>query len=241
MRMHLIMLVLLLNCFALSYGQQVKFTKNQDIFTIECESYDYDVFRGKYNDFALVDSTNTTEIDSIITVQNQGDTLSVFISKEGFVAFCYYQSGEYHLSELQAFTRSYGDNLGYINYLDINNDNKLEFVTEIGSDEGNAMYVFTYRKMMDDGYSYRDYENIITHEFEYPSFPYTGDSTQYDNIEYVKISHNKLYLLYGYWKPGSMDSQCQLRYGMLDYTRDKAKEIYFRPISFITLKQWEKL
>ncbi|GEM_PF-6098682 len=239
MRPHLIMLVIILNCCAISYGSQVKLVKNQDIYTIECPDVYYDLLSGKNNYMAWIDSTSTAPIDTIITVQNQGDTLSVFISNRGFVAFCLYQAGEYKLEEVQ--TMYYDENLKYFHYLDVNRDNKLEFVVITGDDEGCYMHVYTYSKVIgkDSNSSYNYYETVEKQELNYPGSFYTDNSSDYVDLKYVKISHNKLYALYDHWEPGSEYSK--LRYGMLDYTRDKAKEIYFRPISFITLKKWNKL
>jgi len=239
MRVKILLLALLLSCFALGYAEQVRFIKNNDTYMVTCPSVYYDVLTGENTDYALIDSTNTAPIDSIVTLQNQGDSLVIIIQKRGFVAFCHYQSGKIQLDELQPMY--YDENLKYFNYLDVNKDNKLEFVSVTGDDEVRYMHVYSYNKVIgkDSDSSYNYFETVEKQELSYPEFSYTGNSNDYENLEYVKISHNKLYVLYGYWQAGSEDSK--LRYGTLDYTRDQAREIYFRPISFITLKQWEKL
>lgn len=239
MRMKILLLALILFSLGLEYAVQVNFVKNNDTYMVTCPSVYYDVLTGKNTDYAFIDSTNTAPIDSIVTVQNLGDSLVIFIKKRGFAAFCHYQSGEIQLDELQPMY--YDENLKYFYYLDVNKDNKLEFVILTGDDEGCYLQVYSYNKGIykDSNSSFNYFQTVVKQEVSYPDYPYTDDSSDHRDLVFVKISHNMLYVLYAYWQSGSEYSE--LRYGMLDYTRDEAKEIFFRPISSISLKKWNKL
>lgn len=239
MRLHLLLFIFMICCIALGHANSLIFSKDQKTYSIECtgvlSALVDNAMHAVINDFPSSNTTNVAKVDSIITVQNQGDTLFVFISDNKFVAFCYVQSGIYQLSEVLAMYD--GESLFYINHLDVNHDNKLEFVSVIGDGINNKLYVHSYYKNLLNGKPSRSFEIVIEQKISFP--PESEFFNTFGQTGYSKISHNKFYIIHEFCYDRSGSYLC--RYGTLDYTRDKEREIYFKPISFITLKRWKRL
>ncbi len=241
MRLRLLLLVILISCYTLGNADTYIFTKEQKSYPIECTGLSSglvdNVMFGAINDFQSSNPTNVAKIDSIITVRNQGDTLAVFIAQNKFVAYCYAKSGVYQLSEV--LTLYDGEILYYINYLDVNNDNELEFISVTGNGINDRLYVHTYHKYLFDGVPSSSFANVIEQVVNFPNEPNNDSIDSLDKIGYFRISHNKFYIIHGYSQDSS--GSYLYRYGTLDYTRDKEREIYFKPISSISLKRWKRL
>lgn len=227
----IVILLILVNCLAIGYCYEFTLTKDKNSYTIVHYQSLQAISKYSFGN-EIPDSTNSMAIDSVIVVPDRGDTIFVFIAHENGAFYCLKQGGRYKSLFEQSLPYEF---LWEFHSLDINKDGNLDFVAFQGDDEGNASYtVLSYDKQNKDiiGLYFSDYCGVCT-ESEQPIIEQSA-----------KIKNNKLYIVYGYFPlnyfpPGTFMNQV-VKYGVLDYTRDKTREIYFRPISVTTPEKWAK-
>lgn len=228
-KIRLVIVLLFLTCFGIVYGFEYNFVKGQDNYQINSNKSLYDMT--KWGDFAIPDSVTTVEIDSVIIVHDKSDTIYVFLWYYNLAFFC--------LKQHESFSLLYDQGLSYEGWfdlycLDVNKDGNLDFVYQHGDECNQYLTILTY--------DYYNKDFILISNTDY--FYFEGTSGDEPSIfQRVKVRKNKLYILYGFFPVKtnpSDENKVVIKYGVLDYSRDKTREIYFRPIGVITPEKWNK-
>lgn len=220
MRIKLMALTLMLLFVAIAYGDQITLQYNLEDYVVNWNSsrfgsLEYGLGRPEYGEISM---NEPNVVDSIIVVMDKTDSLYVFVNHHEYLIYCLKQNGEYTFMDFQSIEF---DRLDALYHLDINKDGTNELVS-IYTDIG-------YLGITIQSYHYEDKSLSIIFEHVY-------DPSEENPGPYTKIRHGKLYMAYG----SSGKKGPYLKYGVLDYTRDKTREIYFRPISITTPEKWVK-
>ncbi len=223
MNIRLVIFLLFLTCLGIVYGYDYTFVMGQDKYQVNSNRSLNDMT--KWGDTAIPDSVTTVAIDSLVIVHDKSDTIYVFLWYYNLVFFCLKQHGSFTLLYNQDLTCE-----GWFDLycLDINRDGNLDFVYHHGDECNQYLTIITYN------YHNKDFQFISNDDKYY----FEGDVSQR-----VKVRRNKLYILYGFFPintSSSEENKCFIKYGVLNYSRDKTREIYFSPISVITPEKWNK-
>lgn len=225
------MILVFVHCVAVGYSYEFTLTKGTEVYKVESNRTLYDIFKYHIgND--TPDSTNTERIDSLIVVQDRNDSIYVFINQGCFAFYCIKQEGKFILSYVQNLLYVF---LWEFQYLDINKDGNLDLVAFYGAENEDFYDVLSI------DYHSKEFSKIYHSDY----YRFITDSEHSTINHAVKIRNHKLYMSYAcfpmiYNLPDTPWGGQVLKYGVLDYTRDKTRELYFRPVSVITVKQWNK-
>lgn len=181
-----------------------------DIYNIITE-YPLSIYWKDYDTEPQKEYIIKNDFNKIFIKTNTNDSLYVFIIKNSFFAYCVKKNNFFYLSKLQPLV--YDTFLNDFEYLDLDNDGNLEFITVYGDDSNFEIAVDRFDVTKQKYVEVLKYSNLI--------------------IPQLKIKNNVVYILY------SLDEGIPTRYGKLDYSKDETQEIYFMPISNILLKDWE--
>ncbi len=199
--------------FSYLFGEQIVFNKGNLSFKISYEESSYS---------SLFEKQKVIDVDSLFVINERSDSIYVFFVDKRMIFFCSKKNDCYNLFDVQ------GDEYEmffYFFYIDLNNDNLKEIIIFSTNDEEGRVSIFKFDN------EYKDLKLIFKHDYYYYKFSegITDD---------VKIKNGKIYFLYS--PPSTENEKFILKKGMIDFTNDKSKEIYFSPISIITKEEWEK-
>ena len=197
----------------LIYTEEIQFYKDEISYTINYKNIEYPIWK---------EYSKEIRVDSVFTVcESTNNSLIVFIKDQEFIAYCFEKNGEISLTNLQ--TEEY-DFLNNYYFLDINGDNKIDFVSIWGNESTYSISIYNYYERLSK------YVEVFTYDFAYFAL------SDIDKI--IKVKDNKLFNLYGV-SLQSNEKQI-MKYGLVDYSKDKTKEFFFRPISITSKEQWNK-
>lgn len=207
-------IIMLIGLCSFLHGDQTFFKNNMDIYNIVFDKSDFGY---------LFEHSSFLVIDSVLSINEKEDSLYAFFKNSNEIYYCKKNNNEYHVFYVQK--DEYEKCYCFINY-DVNNDSTKEIVTFYTLEGKGLISVFKYDKNL------CTLQKLLQHE--YFLYMYLENL-----LTDVKIRNDKIYFIYS---PCSIvNEKFFLKVGIIDYTNDLSKEIYFKPISIISEEEWNRL
>lgn len=215
----LICLLLVINIYSKVFCFEFKVVNNFNTYNIVSQT-NIDDFRSYFPfDMSKYNLSTAINIDSISVIKGSNDLIFAFIKNNEFIIYCNKNQNKYSIIYIMELS-----DIDPIDTccLDLNNNGTVEIITLFRNTMKNSIEV----KIISEG-------NKRFYEY----FKYSGSFIYPEMIRpTLEIINSKVYFIYCIQKKRS--NEILLKYGVLDYSKDDNREIYFRPISIITVEEW---